>query len=262
MTEKLDFAKRIAEQAGRLAQKIRADNRDNGDDFIQQKGTQDFVTVADKQVETLIRDAIQTTYPHDGILGEEDGLQMADNSQDSGYWVVDPIDGTTNFMRGLADWGVCIAYVEGDKIVLGVIYVPDENNMYYAEQGQGAYVNDTPLRVTNETNPKKSLIMTGYSNRQPEGDYTTFLDILLDSGFEYRRCGAACIGAVRVANGNMEMYYESDINAWDIMAGIVIVTESGGYARHIAVSEFMSKRSPIVLSNGKIDTAPFEKLCF
>ena len=256
MNDRVQFTKELAVRVGKMAQDIR--NSASQEDFIQEKGNQDFVTVADTKVENAIRSAIESTYPNDGILGEEEGFKAGSD----GYWVVDPIDGTTNFMRGLADWGVSIAYVKDDVIQLGVVYVPDEDNIFWAEKGKGAFMNDDAICVTKENNPAKALVMTGYSTRQPRADYIKFLDILLESGLEYRRCGSAAVAAVRVAQGAMDMYYEADINAWDMMAGILIVEEAKGVAHHDPIAEFMHKRSPIILSNGALDTKPFEQLCF
>lgn len=253
MIDKIDFAKDIALEAGRLAQNIRAERR-NGD-FIEEKGLQDFVTIADKKVEQFLRDAIAKSYPNDAILGEEDGWQ----SGDDGVWVLDPIDGTTNFMRGLSDWGICIAYVKDDEILLGVIFIPDADNLYWAEKDKGAFVNDVPLSVSKEDSPKRSLMTIGYANDFPAKSRNALFAHIADEGLEYRFVRAACVAAVRVAEGSSEVYYDSKVSAWDILAGILINAEAGGYNHHMPLSDFLQTSGPVVLSNGALDVSFWEK---
>ena len=142
LQRRLAFAKKASEKAGMLAASMRRNRRNN--EFVQTKGDQDFVTLADKAVEDLIREMISQRFPDDAILGEEAGTSGAGDN----IWVIDPIDGTTNYLKGLPDWAVSIAYVENDLIQIGVIYAPDHRQLAWSVQGSGAFLNGKKIQVT------------------------------------------------------------------------------------------------------------------
>ena len=156
INEKLEFAKTIAVQLGEVAIKIRTES--TADDFISSKGTRDFVTVADNAVEEMFRKAVSEKYPNDGVLGEENG---ADDLTGEGCWVIDPIDGTSNYMKGCPDWSISIAYVYNGEIVAGVIYVPETNQTLWASKGQGAFCNGQSISVSKCDSTEQATIMFG-----------------------------------------------------------------------------------------------------
>ncbi len=241
LMSRLEFAKDLAQEAAALAVKLR-DERDA--DFISEKGRQDFVTLADRAVERLIRTRIAETYPEDAMLGEEDGV----TGEGEGLWVVDPIDGTANYMRGLPDWGVCIAYCHGDEILCGVVCAPDLNMHVWAAQGGGAWMNGAPIGVSDCHQPDRALLLLGWSNRRPLSDHLAIIGRVLEGGLEYRRNGSAAISLLAVATGRAEGYFEQHLNAWDAFAAMVIIAEAGGIVRAAPTAEFVTSGSSILAS--------------
>ncbi|MCF6326632.1 MAG: inositol monophosphatase [Devosiaceae bacterium] len=243
---RLEFAKSLALEAGKLAQDMRT-KASNG--FIKSKGLQDFVTEADREVERLIKTRIAAQYPDDAFLGEEGGSQGDSTS----LWVVDPIDGTANYMRNLPDWAISIAFCQSNVIQIGVIYAPDMGNLAWAKLGDGAYVDDKPIHVSDCSDPAMALIMMGRSSRRPVKNYLNMVAAIFDAGMEYRRNGAATIGLLAVALGRAESYYEAHVNAWDAFAGMLLVTEAGGTSNHDGNTAFIQDGSKILVGNGHID---------
>lgn len=250
--ERLEFAKSLAQEAAELAQRLRREQRG---DFIQVKGLQDFVTFADQQVEKLIRARIADAYPEDAFLGEEDGF--SDVKSDN-IWVVDPIDGTTNFMRGLPEWGVSIAWCASGEIELGVIAAPDLSCLAWAQKGQGAFLNDQPMQVSDCFSVDQSILLLGRSGRTPLPDYLNMLERLIKGGSEYRRNGSAAISLLNVARGLGEAYYEAHLNAWDALAGLLLIQEAGGQYKADPLPDFLSNGSPVFADNGHL-TQPLQR---
>jgi len=245
-TARLEFARSLAAEAGQLAQDMRA-TADTG--FVQSKGLQDFVTEADREVELLIRSRIAAQFPGDAFLGEEGGH----TGDSASLWVVDPIDGTANYMRGLPDWAVSIAYCEHNVIQTGVINAPDLGHLAWAQLGDGAWIDGNPMRVSDCADPAQSLIMMGRSSRRPLAKYLEVVAAIIDAGMEYRRNGAAAIGLLSVALGRAEYYYEAHVNAWDALAGVLLITEAGGTSDHEGIADFLKRGSEIRVGNGHID---------
>jgi len=243
---RLEFTRSLAAEAGQLAQDMRA--RAAGG-FVQSKGLQDFVTEADREVERLIKSRIAAQYPGDAFLGEEGG-HAGDSAS---LWVVDPIDGTANYMRGLPDWAVSIAYCEHNVIQIGVINAPDLGHLAWAQLGGGAWVDGKPMHVSDGADPALALVIMGRSSRRPLADYLDAVAAIIDAGMEYRRNGAATIGLLSVALGRAESYYEAHVNAWDALAGVLLVTEAGGTSDHDGMADFLKRGSKIRVGNGHID---------
>lgn len=253
MQDRLVFTQNIVKTVGTLAQTMRTEA--SRDDFISTKGIHDFVTIADKTVENTIRSAISESYPNDNILGEEAGYTLI--NENMGYWIIDPIDGTNNYMRGTPDWGVIIAYVKNDVIRLGVIYLPDQDIMVWATKGGGAFINGDPVQLSCITDPSQAMATIGYNHKKPYALHMQLLNTIFAHGYEYRRLGCAGVSCVRLAQGCCELYYEGHINAWDIFAGLLIVSEAGGYAHHAPISELMHNPGPVFISNGQVNPDPF-----
>lgn len=239
---RLELAKKIAVTAGQLAQKMR---KDPATISIREKGHQDFVTAADLAVETLIRSMIQSEFPDDSILGEEEGLSGANGR----LWVIDPIDGTTNYMRGLTDWVVSIAYCENTVIKCGVIYVPDTEICGWAAEGAGAYIGQSVAKVSTCKIIDQSMILLGRSSQSSIDSYLQLLGGVLESGMEYRRSGSAALSLLCVAAGNAEAFYEAHLKPWDVAAGLLLVQEAGGFARHTNFNEFLRNGGPVLVTN-------------
>ncbi|MTI01956.1 inositol monophosphatase family protein [Roseibium sp. RKSG952] len=243
MTEKfetkLDFARFLAVEAGTLARELYK-NKDK--DFVSVKGLQDFVTIADRKVEQRIRALIKEYYPSDAVLGEEEGQ----SGQSEAIWVVDPIDGTANYMRGLPDWAVSIAYCENEEIMLGAIYAPDRDELCWAAKDQGAFCNGFAIEVSNCSQPDQAVLLLGRSSRKPLQEYLDIVQHTVDANMEYRRNGSAAVSLMWVAQGRAEGYYEAHLNAWDALAGVLIIREAGGLVRSQPVAETLKNGSEIL----------------
>lgn len=242
---RLQAAREIALEAGALAIEMR-NNQDGA--FSSEKGHQDFLTIADLAVEELIRDRVSREFPRDSILGEEEGTTGNGNS----LWVIDPIDGTTNFMRGLSDWAVSIAYCLDQKIECAAIYAPDIDTLVWARADEGAFVGNEKIRVSDRDTAETALFLLGRSARCGTDDYLPLLDQVFRKGLEYRRNGSAAFSLLSVALGRADAFYEAHLNPWDAMAGILIVKEAGGTVEHPAYAEFIERGGAVLASNTKI----------
>ena len=242
---RMQIAKEIAVKAGALAVDMR---RNQDSSFSQEKSHQDFVTIADLAVESLIRKQIWAYFPQDSILGEEEGTTGVGDAM----WVVDPIDGTTNYMRGLADWAVSIAFCVGDKIECAVIYVLDIDKLVWARAGEGALANDQKISVSDHAAAKNALVLLGRSTRCKPEPYLRLLDNAFKIGLEYRRNGSAAYSLFLVALGHADAFYEGHLNSWDAMAGILIVTEAGGTVDYPDYNEFIEHGGAVLASNSSL----------
>lgn len=214
-------AVQIARRVGRAASAQR-DEMGAAGLAVTAKGLQDFVTVADRTAEDTIRRVLAKHFPDDGFMGEETGGAPSDT-----FWVVDPIDGTTNFIRGFRHWGVSIAFVAEGRAQVGVIYDAALDKVYWAVRGGGAFKERQPIRVSQETDPTRAIAILGHSRRTSFDDYLAVSRQLYACGIDYRRMGAAAIGLTRVADGIADLYFERHLNAWDMLAGALIAHEAG-----------------------------------
>jgi myo-inositol-1(or 4)-monophosphatase len=194
--------------------------------LIDQKAKQDVVSQADREAESLIIDALTTAFPDDGFLGEEGALRNLDAPA---VWVIDPIDGTRNFVTGVPFWCISIGLVVDGSAVLGLIYDPPRDELFLAERGKGAYANGAPIKVSGETDVRKARICVGFSYRRPVGEHILAIDALLSEGCEYCRLASGALGLAYTAAGRFDGYWERHLNSWDAAAGLVLVAEAGGF---------------------------------
>jgi myo-inositol-1(or 4)-monophosphatase len=213
-------ASRIARRDGRAAAAFRKKGASSLS--VTNKGHQDFVTIADQQAERSIQAGLERHFPNDGFVGEETG-----GAPSGAFWAVDPIDGTTNFIRGLRHWGVSMAFVANGKVQVGVIYDAAFDTVYSAVRAAGAFKDGQPIHVSATSDPNRALAIIGHSRRTSFTVYTKVAKQLYARGIDYRRMGAAAIGLVRTADGIADLYYEQHLNAWDMLAGALIAQEAG-----------------------------------
>lgn len=215
-------AEATAKAAGRLALSYLIENKPLE---IETKGPQDFVTAVDKAVEVLIRNRLRAAFPNHAILGEEFGL---DKEGARVVWVLDPIDGTSNFMRDRPSWCVSIgATVEG-KPVLGVIFDPVKDELYSAAVGQGATRNGQPITVNQDDTLNKAVFGVGFTSGKSVSAHARQISHILDHGCEYRRFGSSAMMLAHVADGRLDGYADARTSVWDVIAGLVLVREAGG----------------------------------
>ena len=207
------------------------------------KGAHDFVSIADRRVEALIRERLAAAFADDGFLGEESGGNGGDRC-----WVVDPIDGTHNFLLGIPVWGVSIAYVVGGEPVIGLVYLPCDGRLYTAVRGRGAWCNGQPLRVSQTIALSDATIAVGVSRRGDANLPLRLLDRALREGSAVRCLGACVAGLTLVAEGAIDAYYKAHLNAWDCLAGILIVREAGGRINHVLGMVMLAQGGPVLAS--------------
>jgi myo-inositol-1(or 4)-monophosphatase len=243
LRKRAEAAIAVARHVGTETAKFRADIQPETL-AVENKGLQDFVTVADKRAEQMIRKTLLEQFPHDAFLGEEGGASRSGSS--SGTWVVDPIDGTTNFIRGFRHWGVSIAFVSGDEILVGVIYDATQNAIFSAISGEGALRERKPIAAAKTTDPSRGIAILGHSRRTDFEDYLSLSRQIYETGMDYRRMGAAAIGLIRVAEGVADLYYERHLSAWDMLAGALIAREAGAVVALPPLAQLLEHGGPVV----------------
>lgn len=235
------FAIDIAKHAGRLARNMRS-NLPPAD----AKSAMDFCTEADRQVETLIRSAVAERFP-DSFFGEEFGGDIGE-----AVWLVDPIDGTSNYIHGTPRWCVSMAFLLRGVIEIGVIYAPIPDRLFVARRGQGATMNGRPITVSGLRHGAAPLVETGWSERRPVERYFDVQRQLTAASFEFRRYGSGALGLTDVACGRSDGYLELHINAWDALAGLLLVTEAGGWANDFLADDGLRKGNLLIACTPEI----------
>ncbi|MDW5443337.1 inositol monophosphatase family protein [Polaromonas sp. SM01] len=220
---------------------------------ISAKQTNDFVTEVDHAAETVIIETLLTAYPGHGILAEESGSEHG--AKDSEFvWIIDPLDGTTNFIHGFPFYCVSIALAVKGKVEQAVVYDPTRNDIYCATKGRGAYVNDRRIRVAKRTRLQESLISTGFPYRP--GDklkpYLNMLGEVMSQCAGVRRPGAAALDLAYVAAGFTDGFFETGLQPWDVAAGSLLVTEAGGLIGNFTGESEFLEQGECVAGNPRI----------
>ncbi|HEX2582327.1 MAG TPA: inositol monophosphatase family protein [Dongiaceae bacterium] len=226
---------------------------------VTQKGPADFVTSADVRTERLLQEELQKARPDNGFLMEEGGAIAGQEGKPT--WIIDPIDGTTNFLHGIPHFAISIALQKDKEIVAGLIFDPIKDEAFYAAKGFGAFCNDRRLRVSARKNLHEALFATGIPFRG-HGDPVRFqqqLDKAVKETAGVRRFGAASLDLAYVAAGRVEGYWEEFLSPWDIAAGILLVREAGGVVTDFAGGDNMLTNGAVLASNGALAPA-FRKL--
>jgi myo-inositol-1(or 4)-monophosphatase len=239
--DRYDLCRAVARDAGKIA------HRAFGTSATSMKGRHDVVTEMDREVERYIRAAIMARYPQDAIIGEEEGGGAGERT-----WLIDPIDGTANYARGLPRYCVSIGYLERGVPVLGAIYDPSLDWLYSAAKGEGAYRDGVKLAVSPCAEMTAATVECGWSTRRPAADYIALLARVLDAGGAIRRSGSGALGLADVAAGAAEAYAELHINAWDCAAGIVLVQEAGGRTNDFFAGDGIRAGNPLIATNAAL----------
>jgi myo-inositol-1(or 4)-monophosphatase len=250
----LNFAIRVAKDAGRLL-RDRVGTRID----IDHKGSINLVTDVDLASERLIREAISTYYPRQEVLGEEGGLS---DSGSEYRWIVDPLDGTTNYAHGYPIFCVSIALECKGEIVLGVVYDPMRDELFSAERGGGAALNNRPIHVSKTAELMQGLLSTGFPYDIKTSKLTN-LDHWANFAMNaqaLRRDGAAALDLCYVACGRFDGFWELNLSPWDTAAGALIVTEAGGRVTNFSGGPFSNYKPEVVASNGLIHDRMLEVL--
>jgi len=209
---------------------------------VSKKGPQDFVTNADIKAEKIIIEELKKARPNYSIISEENGVEK--NKDESNFWIIDPIDGTTNFLHGVPHFAISIALQSNNEIVCGLIFDPIKDELFYAEKNNGAYFNNQRIRVSKKRDINECLFAVGKGKYNP--------DLIC------RRSGSAALDMAYVASGRFDGYFQNNLNLWDIAAGIIIVKEAGGIINEIDLSSL--KNIKVLASSAEINTKYIEKI--
>ena len=226
---------------------------------VEQKSHNDYVSDADKAAEKAVIDCIHKHYPDHAILAEESG---ASGDSDT-VWIIDPLDGTTNFLHGFPVFCVSIAVQEKGRLEHGVVYDPLRQELFTASRGAGAQVDGRRIRVSGQTDLSRSLIGTGFPFRDADMDISPYMNMLsktIKHTSGVRRPGAAALDMAYVAAGRLDAYFETGLHAWDLAAGALIVREAGGIVSGLDGSENFLETGHILTGTPKI-YRDFAKLC-
>jgi myo-inositol-1(or 4)-monophosphatase len=214
---------------------------------ITAKGVNDFVTEVDQAAEQAVIETLLTAYPGHGILAEESGRQHG--AKHSEYlWIIDPLDGTTNFIHGLPVYAVSIALAHRGKVEQAVVYDPTRNDLFVASKGRGAFLNDRRLRVSKRTRLAESLIGTGFPFRKGDNfkRYVEMFEQVMQHCAGVRRPGAAALDLCYVAAGWYDGFFETGLSPWDVAAGSLIITEAGGLVGNFTgEADFLYQREAV-----------------
>ena len=227
---------------------------------VSRKGPGDFVTNADIKAEEILKEELMQARPGYGLLMEESGLTKGGDK--SHRWIVDPLDGTTNFLHGIPHFAISVALEREGKLVAGVVYNPATDDLFYAEHGQGAYLNNKRIRVAGRDTLSNSVFACGIPHGERAGrpEFVKEIDSLLPKVSGLRRMGAASLDLAYVAAGRMDGFWERGLQAWDMAAGIVLVKEAGGIVTDLGNKQNMLETGNIICANERLHAKLIKEL--
>lgn len=218
---------------------------------IEQKGSHDFVTFVDKTAEQMLVRDLHNLFPEAGFITEEKTSTIVGERYS---WIIDPLDGTTNFLHRLPCFCVSVALVDGNEPVIGVVYEINQDECFSAIKGGGAFVNGNPIKVSTQANLDRALIATGfpYTDFSLLPQYMQLFEYFIKKSSGVRRIGSAAADLAYVACGRFEFFFEYGLNPWDVAAGILLVSEAGGVITDFSGGENYLFGRELVASNGKV----------
>lgn len=244
----LTIAVKAARRAGSI---ITRASQDIGALNVRSKDHNDFVSEVDQAAEQAIKDTLIEAYPDHGFIGEEFG---SDRNDAENVWIIDPLDGTTNFLHGFPQYSISIALMTNGQLTQAVVYDPNRNDLFTATKGRGAFLNDRRIRVSNRSKLQDAIIGTGF----PYRDFShldTYCDMFKDmikSTAGLRRPGSAALDLAYVAAGQFDGFWEIGLSQWDIAAGALLVQEAGGIVGDFEGNETWLNTGNIVAGNPKV----------
>ncbi len=243
---RLELAKSLALEAGKIL-------RDGygSEKIVSHKGKLELLTEFDLQSESLLINGIRDAFPEDQIVAEEQNSPVSS----SDYWLIDPLDGTTNFAHNLPGFTICLAYMRREQPVLGVVYLPVLGELFYALQGNGAFMNDAAITVSGQSDLEQSLLSTGFPYAFGQVDFDAFgnWERLFYRSRGVRHLGCASLNLVYVACGRLDGFWECGFKTWDMAAGIILVEEAGGKVTRIdGGPNPLGEPTSILATNGRL----------
>jgi myo-inositol-1(or 4)-monophosphatase len=218
---------------------------------VSRKGPADFVSNADRRAEQILKDELKRARPEFGFLMEESGEVVG--SQPQNRWIVDPLDGTTNFLHGLPHWAISVGLEQFGEVTAAVVFDPIRDELFWADKGSGAYVNDRRLRVSARTSLDQALVGCGLPVQTWKGrekGFTAQMNAMADRVAGLRRLGTASLDLAWIAAGRQDAFWEYGLKPWDIAAGILLVREAGGRIGLLEGGEDLLAEGTVVVANG------------
>lgn len=218
---------------------------------IEQKEMNSLVSYVDKEAENSLVNFLKELTPDAGFITEEDTIDTKGKAQ---TWIIDPLDGTTNFLHKIPHFSISIALLEGEEVTLGIVYEIMLDNAYTAIKGQGAWENKTPIKVSSTIEPLESIVITGFPYRRDiniEASLAVLKHCVINCR-GVRRLGSAALDLAYVASGKIDIYYENALNIWDLAAGALLVEEAGGKVTDYSGTRNFLKHGAIISSNGTL----------
>jgi myo-inositol-1(or 4)-monophosphatase len=246
-----NLARQVIEVSKQAGDFIRQERKDFSPDKIEYKGLNDMVSYVDKNAEKIIVSSLEKILPEAGFITEEKTKNII---ADCYNWIIDPLDGTTNFIHGVPTYSVSIALKEYDELILGVVYEINLDECFYAWKDAPAYLNGKEIKVSNIATVDRSLIATGfpYYDFEKQPAYMALFTELMKSCHGLRRLGSAAVDLAYTACGRFESFYEYNLNPWDIAAGVVIVRQAGGQVVNFKGGDEVLDTRELLATNGKI----------
>ena len=226
------------------------------------KGPGDFVTMTDKKVEEILIEELRKARPKYSVLSEEIGEIKNDDSEDF-KWIIDPIDGTSNFLHGIPHFAISLALENKKEIICGIVFDPIKNELFSAEKGNGSYLNNQRMRVSARKKLKDCLIVTGGPRQNHQNkelcmeEYKRFSSKVL---IPIRKMGSAALDMAYVAAGRCDGFWQRNLNYWDVAAGILLVKEAGGYVADFSGKDKYVENKTILVNNSRISEEMIEVL--
>ena len=239
LARRLDFAVHLAEEAGRLALRLRPPP---GAPVATLKGAQDWLTEADLAVEKFLAQQLSEKFPEDGFQGEETGRGRPGALR----WVVDPIDGTANYARGAARFCISVGLLEENSPLVGVLVAPALAETFAARSGAGATLNGVPIRAATTTELSRAMVECGWSHRRSNDGFFRLVEGIMGSGAVLRAGGSGALGLADVAAGRIDAYVELHINLWDVAAALAILAEAGAMVSPFLDGDGATAGNPIL----------------
>ena len=227
---------------------------------VSKKGAADFVSAADLKAEQTLFEELTRVRPGYGFLAEERG--MVEGTDKTHRWIIDPLDGTTNFLHGIPHFAINVALERDGQVVAGVTYNPATHDLFWAERGRGAFLNDRRLRVAARTRLDEAVIATGipFLGHGQHGRFLKELHQLSQRVAGVRRFGAAALDLAWVAAGRFDAFWERDLGAWDVAAGVLLVSEAGGMVTDAGGGDGMLTGGSICAANSTLHPLVLERL--
>jgi myo-inositol-1(or 4)-monophosphatase len=246
-----EICKKTIEATTRVAAFIQQEAATFSSDNIELKGKSDLVSYVDKNAEKLLVEALEKILPEAGFLAEEN---TSSKKGEHYNWIIDPLDGTTNFIHGLPIYSISIALMKDDKVITGVVHEVNQNEIFYAWLDGGAWLNGKSIKVSKIASLENSLLVTGfpYTDNGNLSRYMNLMKYFIENSHGVRRLGSAAVDLAYVAAGRFEAFYEYNLKPWDLAAGSLIVQEAGGLVTDFSGEENYIFGKELIASNGLI----------